>query len=164
MKETVKMKKLNADLLFYFIMMILGIFVFIYSYNYPALNPLGAHGIGPRLFPQLAGGAMALISAYSIILEKIIKKKVELLDDIPDDAYLVTSIPGTLTNIIFIAVMVGYVMFLLPTFKFIAATFVSIAILLYILKVRSIWLVAAPALMTAFYWLLFVRVLRVPFP
>lgn len=66
---TVRLRKSTGETAVLVLLGVLGAFAVVYSQlNLPLQNPFGA-GVGPRFFPQLAGGVMLVMSVYLLVLQ-----------------------------------------------------------------------------------------------
>lgn len=106
---------------------VLGSFATIYSQlQLPLENPFGA-GVGPRLFPQLAGVTMVVMSVYLLILRIRGRKKGTL-----DDEVITMQVRDGLRVLVFTLLCLGY----MAVFEK-AGFLVSTTVLLFLLFITN---------------------------
>lgn len=112
---------------------VLGLFAMVYSQLYlPLENPFGA-GVGPRLFPQLAGAVMLLMSVYLLGMLGWRRHRGTLEEEVMD-----LEIDDHIRVVVVIVLVIGYmavfssVGFLLATSSVLFLIFVTLGYRHYI--------------------------------
>lgn len=84
---TIRVRKSSGELGILVLLGVLGLFTVVYSQlELPIENPFGA-GVGPRLFPQLAGAVMILMSVYLIVQYLWRRRRGTLNDEVIEMRY-----------------------------------------------------------------------------
>lgn len=113
---TVRIRKSTGEATILVFLGMLGLFAVVYSQvNLPLENPFGA-GVGPRVFPQLAGVVMILMSVYLLSLLGWRRRKGTI-----DDEVMELDVDDHLRVGAVIAFVLGY-MALLENIGFLVAT------------------------------------------
>ncbi|NIC01024.1 tripartite tricarboxylate transporter TctB family protein [Halobacterium sp. R2-5] len=103
--ETIHLRKSTGEIAILVLLGVLGAFAAIYSQlNLPLENPFGA-GVGPRLFPQLAGVTMVLMSVYLLSIRLWRRRRKEL-----DDKIVEMQVRDGLRVLTFILLCAGYML------------------------------------------------------
>lgn len=101
--DTIHLRKSTGEAVILLILGALGLFAVVYSQlELPLQNPFGA-GVGPRLFPQLSGVIMVLMSVYLLAL-RLWRRRQNTLDDEVIDI----EVQDGLRVLAFIVLCVGY--------------------------------------------------------
>lgn len=101
--QTIELRKSTGEAAILLLLGALGVFTVVYSQmELPLENPFGA-GVGPRLFPQLAGAVMVLMSAYLLALRFWRRRRGTI-----DDEIVEIGVGDGLRVLTFIALCVGY--------------------------------------------------------
>lgn len=99
----VRVRKSNGELVILVLLGGLGAFVYLWAgQNLPAENPFGA-GMGPRVFPQIAGATMTLVSAYLVLRFLWRRRRGEVEEDI-----LEMRVGDVVRVVAFLGLIVGY--------------------------------------------------------
>lgn len=115
--ESVRIRKSTGEAAILVLLGTLGAFAVVYSQvNLPFENPFGA-GVGPRLFPQLAGAIMILMSVYLLALLAW-RRRTGALED---DEVMELDVADHVRVGAVVAYVVGYMLFL-RTVGFLVAT------------------------------------------
>lgn len=157
--ETVHLRKSTGEITILVLLGVLGAFAAIYSQmNLPLENPFGA-GVGPRLFPQLAGVTMVLMSVYLLSLRLWRRRKREL-----DDEVVEMQVRDGLRVLTFILLCAGY-MLVFETIGFGVST-AALLLLLFLVNGFRRYLVAAVLAVasTVGIYLVFTTGLGLPLP
>lgn len=134
--DTIRLRKSTGEAAILLILGALGLFAVVYSQTeLPLENPFGA-GVGPRLFPQLAGAVMVLMSVYLLALRLWRRRRNELDDEVID-----MEVQDGLRVLAFIVLCVGY-MLAFEDYGFLATTS-SLLFLLFITNGFQRYILAA---------------------
>ena len=144
------MEEKNYDRYLGVVVMILSVFIFLYSFKYSTLNRSGTIPVGPRFYPQLLG--IGLFISGLILLLKNMKYKIELpLAGIKANGKIV------LFSALFIIVFefLGYII----------STLCLVFCLTYFMGYRKIFTaIVYTVLFTLSLYVIFYTVVRVPLP
>lgn len=157
--ETIHLRKSTGEAAILVVLGALGVFAVVYSQQeLPLENPFGA-GVGPRLFPQLAGAVMVLMSVYLLGLRFWRRRNGNL-----DDEVIELEVRDSIRVLAFIALCVAY-MSLFEDVGF----FVTTSVVLFLMFVTNgfrRYLVAAVTAVgiTLAIYLLFTVGLALPLP
>lgn len=157
--KTVHLRKSTGEVAILVLLGILGAFAAIYSQlNLPLENPFGA-GVGPRLFPQLAGVTMVVMSVYLLSLRLWRRRKGEM-----DDELVEMQVRDGLRVLAFILLCAGY-MLVFEAIGFGVST-AALLFLLFLINGFRRYLVAAvlAVAFTVAIYLLFTTGLGLPLP
>jgi putative tricarboxylic transport membrane protein len=131
--KTVHLRKSTGEAIVLVFLGVLGLFAMVYSQLYlPLENPFGA-GVGPRLFPQLAGTVMMLMSVYLLSLLGWRRHRGTLEDEVME-----LDIDDHIRVVAVIVLVVGYMAvfnaagFLLATSSVLFSIFVTLGYRHYI--------------------------------
>ena len=156
---TISLRKSTGEAGIVVLLGALGLFAIVYSQlNLPLQNPFGA-GVGPRLFPQVAGVTMVVMSAYLLTLRIWRRWKGEL-----DDELVEMQVRDALRVSAFVLLCIGY-MALFETIGFGVTTAVLLFLLFITNGFRRYLLAAALAIaFTVGIYLVFTTALGLPLP
>ena len=110
-----------------------------------------------------------MVALYAIIFNFFLEKKVEeaiIGEEIEGEAdriNIIFNVSGMKLVAITILVMLSYGLVLLPLMRFEIASTLYLILLLFIVRVRSYWLIVVPLIVTFFLWALFIKLLNVYF-
>lgn len=157
--ETIRLRKSTGEAAILLLLGALGVFTVVYSQmELPLQNPFGA-GVGPRLFPQLAGAVMVLMSAYLLALRFWRRRRGTI-----DDEIIEIGVRDELRVLTFIALCVGYML----AFEEIGF-FVTTSVALFLMFITNGFRRYAVAIVTAVgvtigIYLMFTVALGLPLP
>lgn len=155
----VQIRKSTGELVILVLLGLLGVFVYIWAgQNLPAENPFGA-GMGPRVFPQLAGVTMAVVSAYLVVRFFWRRRR-----GIMDDEIIEMRIGDVARVVAFLALIVGYLQLFTVVGVFattVAFLFLTITMLGF--RRYAVTLIVS-ILFTLLVYVVFTEFLGLPFP
>lgn len=155
----VQIRKSTGELVILVLLGLLGVFVYIWAgQNLPAENPFGA-GMGPRVFPQLAGGTMTLVSAY-LILRFLWRRRRGVMDE----DVIEMRIGDVVRVVVFLGLIVGYLQ-LFSVVGVFATTVVFLFLTITILGFRRyVITLVVSILFTLLVYVVFTEFLGLPLP
>lgn len=156
---TLRLRKSTGEAAILVLLGVLGMFAVIYSQlTLPLENPFGA-GVGPRLFPQLAGAVMVAMSLYLLSLRLWRRRKGTLDEDVVE-----MEIQDGTRVVAFIMLCAGY-MYLFEELGFGVTTSVLLFSLFVVNGFRRYLLAAVLAVgFTVVIYLVFTTALGLPLP
>ncbi|WP_336021646.1 tripartite tricarboxylate transporter TctB family protein [Halobellus salinisoli] len=157
--RTLRLRKSTGEIAIVILLGVLGLFAAIYSQlNLPLENPFGA-GVGPRLFPQVAGVTMVAMSVYLLVLRLWRRRKGTI-----DDEVVEMNVRDGLRVFVFIVLCAGY-MWVFEAVGFGVST-VALLFLLFVTNgFRRYILAAVLAIAFTFgIYLIFTTALGLPLP
>lgn len=155
----VQVRKSTGELVILVLLGLLGVFVYIWAgQNLPAENPFGA-GMGPRIFPQLAGGTMTLVSAY-LVFRFLWRRQ----QGVMDEDVIEMRVGDIVRVVVFLGLIVGYLQLFTVVGVFVT-TVVFLFLTITILGFRryAVTLVVS-ILFTLLVYVVFTEFLGLPLP
>lgn len=159
LERTIRLRKSTGEAAILVGVFLLGLAAVIYSQlELPLQNPFGA-GVGPRLFPQLAGGVMVIMSLYLLVLRLVGRWRGTTNQEI-----LEMEVQDGLRVVVFTAMCLGY-MALFESVGFLIATSVLLFLLFVVNGFKRYVLAAALAVgFTIAIYIMFNIALGLPLP
>lgn len=158
---TFRLRKSSGELAILLALGVLGLYVTIWSeLNLPARNPFGA-GVGPRLFPQVSGVVMALLSTYLVIRFFWRRRQgtLESADEVMELPYR-----DVIRVVTFTALIVAYIL-VFPVVGFVATTAGMLFIGFLLLGFRQYILgVVLSIILSVGIYVVFTSLLNLPLP
>lgn len=156
---TVRLRKSTGEAAILALLGILGVFAVVYSQlELPLENPFGA-GVGPRFFPQLAGGVMVIMSVYLLALQAWQRRNGTL-----DKEIIEMRVQDIVRVGVFIALSVGY-MLVFEELGFLVATSVYLFLLFITNNFRRYFFAAILAVISTIgIYFIFTVALGLPLP
>lgn len=157
--RTISLQKRTGEAVILVGLGVLGLFTVVYSQlTLPLDNPMGA-GVGPRLFPQLAGATMILMSVY-LLGERFYRRRQNTVED----ETIEMEVQDILRVLVVIVISAGY-MILFESLGFLIATS-AVLFLLFVTNGLSRPVLAAVLAVgfTVTIYLMFRVALKLPLP